>query len=336
MTHLSTALSISEATPSHRTRRWRHPALLAAALLAFAACGDSDSAPSLRIVTAFDASKGELPEGVVVDGDKAYVGLAPTGNIVRVDLATGAVSPFGSTPAPVAGMGFLTGLTLRGGQVYAALVSFNPSAQAGIYRLPAEGGPASLFASNPEMTFPNDLHFDGAGDLYISDSGKGSIFRVGATGGTAQEWVTDPALRGQQNACGPGTGAGFDIGINGIVVEDDAVYAVNLDQATLLRIPRQGGVAGAVTVVGAADCANLGGADGLVRDGDGFLVAVNRQNKIVRVDESGRSETVLDAGFDFPASLSRFGSKWIGTNFAFANAGAGRPASPALFELTAR
>ncbi|MCE9578566.1 MAG: hypothetical protein K8W52_35900 [Deltaproteobacteria bacterium] len=332
---MSLARSLSLATLAARARG----ALTLAAVLT-AACGsttsqtpDAHRAPALRVITPFAAATGQLPEGVVVVGPDAYVGLAPLGQILRVDLATGTSTPFATLPTPEAGKGFMTGLAFHDGYLYAGLTSFVPEIPPGVYRVPTTGGAATLFASNPGMTFPNALEFDASGDLYVTDSGKGSVFRASATGGVAEEWVTDPLLHGQQDACGPGTGAGFDIGANGIVVDPDAIYVVNDDKATLLRIPRIDGKAGAPVVVGAPDCAGLGGADGLTRDGDGFLVADNRQNKLVHVTRDGVATTVIDTGLDFPATVVRAGDRWIGTSFAFANASAGKPANPALFEL---
>lgn len=317
-------------------------AALAATLLA--ACGgtthqlpDAPAAPTLTTIATFDPAKGQLPEGVVVDGDAAYVGMAPLGQIVRVALSTGATAPFATLPAPEAGKGFMTGLVIHDGYLYAALVSFVPTVAAGVYRVPlATGGAATLFASNPGMAFPNDLDFDAAGDLYVTDSGAGAIFRAPAAGGQAAAWLTDPLLRGQQGACGAGTGAGFDIGANGMVVEADAIYAVNTDKATLIRVPRTAGAPGTPVIVGAADCANLGGADGLVRAGDHFLATANRQNKIVRITATGAATTVVDSGLDFPATLAPAGDAWVGTSFAFASASSGGAARPALFRLTER
>jgi len=299
-----------------------------------AACTDDAAPPELQRVASFDPAQGQLPEGIAVVGDAAYVGFAPTGVVARVDLATGASQPWGTLPAPVPGKGFLTGLAARGGEILAALVSFVPEVQAGVYRIPAAGGDAALLASSPAMPFPNAIVPDGDA-LFVTDSGTGAVFRI--AGGVATPWAQDALLAGQPDACGPGTGAGFPIGANGLVVEPDALYAVNTDKATLIRIPRNAdGSAGAPAVLAGPDCAGLGGADGLVRDGDGFLVAVNRQDQIARVTSAGAvSVYATGDALDFPASLVRAGSRWIGTSFALAKAMAGTSPQPGLFALTA-
>lgn len=267
--------------------------------------------------------------------DSAFVGFAPTARVVRVDLATRKVSPFGQLPTPVSGKGFMTGLAQSpNGEIYAGLVSFVPEVQAGVYRLPKEGGAATLFAKDTALSFPNALAFDSDGTLFVTDSGSGSVFRIG-TDGHAERWASGDALTGNKDACG-GMGPGFPIGANGLVVERDGVYSVNLDKATLVKIERtETGKAGAITTVAGPSCEALGGADGLARTKDGsFLIAVNRQNKIVRVSSGGNIDTVVSgAPLDFPATVAFEGATLYATNFAFMTASAGKPATPGLLRI---
>jgi sugar lactone lactonase YvrE len=83
------------------------------------------------------------------------------------------------------------------------------------------------------------------------------------------------------------------------------------------------------------DCAALAGADGLTVDSRGdFVVAVNRQNKVVRVAKAGGIDVVATGGpVDFPASLAWSGTTMISTNFALANASSGKPAKPGLLAI---
>jgi hypothetical protein len=246
---------------------------LALVMLA-AACSGNPSAPATsqaagptttELVAKFDASAGELPEGLVFTREAAYVGFAPTSQVMRVDVGTGRATQYAQLPAPVAGKGFMTGLAESPtGDLYAGLASFVPEVQAGIYRVSKQSGEVSLFARDAALPFPNGLAFDASGALFATDSGSGSIFRFDAHG-NAERWSSDQTLLGDAKAC-DGAGPGFAIGANGIVVEPDAVYVVNLDQATLLRFPRaEDGSAGSVTIVAGPDCETLGGADGLAR-----------------------------------------------------------------------
>lgn len=302
-----------------------------------ASASPSSTAASVAptLVAHFDAAAGELPEGFALTRDSAYVGFAPTSRVVRVDLAAGTATPFGQLPTPIAGKGFMTGLAASSaGEVYAGLASFVPEVQAGIYRIPKAGGAAVLFAKDAALPFPNALAFDTEGTLWATDSGTGSVFHFDASG-HAERWATGDALTGQKEGCG-GAGPGFAIGANGLVVERDAVYVVNMDKATLVKIPRgAAGAAGTPSIVAGPDCDALGGADGLARGPDGsFVVAVNRQNKIVRVTTAGKVETIASGPpFDFPATVAYRGTTLYATNFALKNASAGKPSAPGVVRL---
>ncbi len=291
------------------------------------------AAPAL--VAHFDASVGELPEGLALTSDAAFVGFAPTSRVVRVDAATGAVTPFGQLPTPIAGKGFMTGLaSAKTGEIYAGLASFVPEVQAGIYRIAKSGGAATLFAKDAALPFPNALAFDTDGSLFATDSGTGSVFRIDPAG-HAERWASGPALTGDKEACGA-AGPGFAIGANGLIVEPDAVYVVNMDHATLLKIPRTpANGAGEPVVLAGPDCSALGGADGLTRAPDGsFVVAVNRQNKIVRVSANGGVSTLVSGPpLDFPATVAYRSDTLFATNFALKNASAGKPALPGLLRI---
>jgi sugar lactone lactonase YvrE len=292
--------------------------------------------PSAKLIATFDVAQGQLPEGLSVTREAAYVGFAPTGLVAHVDTSTGQTSPFGQLPRPVPGKGFMTGLAqAASGDIYAGLASFVPEVEPGIYRIDAAGGQATLFAKHAALPFPNGLAFDRQGDLFVTDSGTGSVFRI-TSDGSAERWAKGEALNGDKEACDK-AGPGFAIGANGIVVEPDAVYVSNLDQATLVKIPREAsGRAGAPVVIAGPDCAALGGADGLARAPDGsFVVAINRQNKLVRVRESGSVETLASgAPFDFPASVAFRGQSLFTTNFALRNASSGKPAAAGLVQLS--
>src|SRR5262249_43520032 len=147
--------------------------------------------------------------------DIAFVGFAPLGEIARVDLRTGERARFAKLPKPVSGKGFMTGLVFGAdGALYAALVSFDPSVQPGIYRVPVAGGQATLFAKAPGMVFPNGLVFDAKGALFVTDSAAGAIYKISPSG-DATVWASSPFLAGDAKECG-GSGNPFPIGANGI------------------------------------------------------------------------------------------------------------------------
>ena len=301
----------------------------AAVLAAFAAlgtgCGSQWPASPVVVteVAHFDGAQGKMSEGLVVRGKTAYLGYVGSGEVVAVDLDSGAVTAYSQLPAPVAGKGFVAGLALHGDDLYGALVSFVPEVKAGIYKA-AAGAPATLFASHAEMAFPNGIAFDDAGVMYVTDSAAGAVFRVSPSGETTK-WLANPLLAGGKDFCGEGKGVGvpFDIGANGIVVDGDSLYVTNTDKAQVVRIPvLKDGSAGTPTLLVASNCDQLSGADGLAIAPDGdLIVAVNHQNKLVRVDLEGHV-TPLVAGdpLDFPASLTFAGGALYIGNFALLDA----------------
>ncbi|MEZ4295860.1 MAG: SMP-30/gluconolactonase/LRE family protein [Polyangiaceae bacterium] len=262
--------------------------------------------PEASVLVELDPAKFELPEGLAIDGNTAYVGYAFTGAVEKIDLTTGERSPFVQTPPPPPNTSFVTGIGLDANkQVHAAFVSFTADAQAGIYRAPAAGGEATLFASNPNMVFPNGLAWDDKGSLYVTGSAYGGVFKI-APDGTTTAWVKDDLLAGDPPACGQPADA-LSVGANGLVWTKDALFIASSDQGLVAKVPvLADGSAGAVEVLAGPDCDNLGGLDGITLDDDGSLVgAVNRSNKLVRIGKDGTVEVLFEgAPLDFPASLA--------------------------------
>ena len=102
----------------------------------------------------------------------------------------------------------------------------------------------------------NGLTFDRAGNVYISDSFQGAIFKAPPTGGAATLWKQDPLL----------TTTGVPpFGANGLAFDkaESFLFVANLGNDTIVRIANAGGDTG-----GAADVLtnSINGADGLAID----------------------------------------------------------------------
>lgn len=297
--------------------------------------GGAGGAPAaLEVVASFDPAAGELPEGLTLRDDDAYVSFATLGEVRSVSTANGARTSYAQVTGLPVENAFVTGLTFDGqGQLYAAVPSFVPAPVPGVYRAPAGGGDATLFATDPMMVFPNGLEFDSSGELYVTDAGSGIVFRV-SSAGVAEIFLQDALLLGDKTICG-NDNALFDVGANGIAVTPSDVFVANTDQASIVRIPIEArGAAGVPEVFAGPDCATLGGIDGIALAADGsFYAALNRQNKIAKVSATGAVTVVVDdPQLDFPASVSLSPAEdalYI-TNFALENALAGNPANPAL------
>ena len=305
-------------------------------ILALAACKNDDQEDerpatwTTEVRATFDPAAGNLPEGLTVKDGFAYAGFAPLGEVSKVDLATGSATSFGKVPKPVSGKGFMTGLAFGpDAMLYVALVSFDPSVQPGIYRIPAGGGEGTLFAKDPNMVFPNGLVFDPTGALFVTDSAAGAVYQI-ARSGEVTRWASGELLAGDQTACG-GSGNSFNVGANGLALRDGVFYVTNTDKGSIVRIAD-----GKPELLAGPDCTKFAGADGLTIDANGNLViALNRQNTIIRRRADGTIDVVA-SGLDFPASVTYDGDTLIATNFALANASSGKPAKPGLVAINAK
>jgi hypothetical protein len=191
------------------------------------------SAPEMKFLAKLDAAKAQIPEGLWVtpDSTTAYLGYAFTGQIVAVSLADATVADFASVPAPPANKGFVTGITQSAaGDLYVAAATLDPAAyKGGIYKVPAKGGAVTtLFAADAAMTLPNGLVFDEAGNLFVTDSGLGAVFKISADGQTVTKWFADALLLGDDGASNPcKTPLGIPFGANGIALVNKAFYVAN-------------------------------------------------------------------------------------------------------------
>lgn len=295
-----------------------------------------------EVVAGFDPSKGQFVEGLDIKDGIAYVGALPTGQIVTVDLAKKAIADYGATPSFPQNGGALVGLTLGpDGALYAALNVTAPGGPTtGVYRVAPGGGAATLFASDPGMAFANDLRFNAKGELLVSDSITGTIFKV-AKDGTVSKWLSDPLLTPDPTVCGVNTM--FHLGVNGLVQSGNAYYATNTDRAEIVKIPvNADGTAGTPEVFVATDCAKLSGADGIALDnvtGD-LIVAVNYQNKLLRIGMDKTISTIATGDpLQSPASLfvdSKAGSVYVTCAAFEALAADPTKAKPSLLKLQLR
>jgi sugar lactone lactonase YvrE len=270
--------------------------VVVAALFVFAVGVARASAP-IETVVAFNPGAGQFPEGVAVDvTGNAYVSLiSPVAQIRKIDRAGGqsVVAQFGA-----AGFGPLGLAVNSAGGLYVALASFDPATR-GVYSV-APNGATTRLPGTGGILFPNGLALDPRGDLYVTDSIAGAVWKI-PRGGSASVWFQSPLLAGDGSV-----GLGFPLGANGIAFGRNEVVVSNTEGAKLVRLAiLPDGSAGAASVV--AQGPALFGADGVALDvfGDAF-VAVNSQNTLLRVEPDGSITTLATAadGLDNPASLA--------------------------------
>jgi sugar lactone lactonase YvrE len=188
-----------------------------------------------------------------------------------------------------------------------------------VLRVDPASGASNVFAIIPGAgAGPNVLTFDDAGNVYISDSFQGTIWRTGPQGGAVTAWVVSPLLA---------TSGVPPFGANGLAFNRNrsALCVANTGNDSVVRIPvLAGGAAGTPEVF----VNSINGADGLIIDeSDNLWVAANQADEIVVVNPSGRVIAKLGdfdgldphgspKGLLFPASLVRHGEFIYVTNLA--------------------
>jgi sugar lactone lactonase YvrE len=160
---------------------------------------------------------------------------------------------------------------------------------------PETGVASPCITLPPGNPFPtaglNALTFDAAGNIYISDSFQGVIWRRSVATGSSfcgpvdsNPWVSDPLLL-------PNTGVpGF--GANGIEFNKnrDAMFVANTAMDWIVKIPVTNGPLGAMPSGQPELFTNsINGADGIAIDSnDNIWVAANQADEIVVVDPIGK------------------------------------------------
>lgn len=245
--------------------------------------------PEIEVVKLYDASLGQLPEGITVDKEgNLYVSLMPLGQLWKLN-------PDGTEPVLLLDLGVegAFGLAVDSpGNVFMAHSS-------GVYRVTKDGYVEQLLGTD-EIGWPNALAFDKRGNLYVTDSTLGAIWRI-PRGGSAELWLQDELLYGLD------TIPPFSpVGANGIAYWHGSLYVANTEKGLIVRVPiLKGGVAGDPLII--AEGPELYGLDGITLDVHGNIYALLvLQNKLVQIDpETGDvTELLSDEVLNMPASLA--------------------------------
>ena len=207
------------------------------------------------------------------------------------------------TSQAITPFGMLTGIARdRVGCLYVADVDFSGETGSVIYRV-ARNGTWTQIAQLEPGTFPNGLALRN-GDLYVSDSAFGAIWRIRLGCGLATRatsWIQSDLLA----PADPATG----LGINGIAFRGGSLFGVVSDSGRVVRIPLCGnGAAGTPRVV--CESSALLTADGIAFDALGRLwvttnegpTADEASGALFRVSPAGcvRQVPVDPAFLDYP------------------------------------
>jgi streptogramin lyase len=227
-----------------------------------------------------------------VPGPSQLFDFAPNGKLRRQ------VSIAGSTPHTL-GLGF--------NPVTGDLIVLDFGAGTALKVDPTTGS-STVFATVTGSSGLNALTFDLGGNVYISDSFQGIIWRTGPGGGAATIWAQDPLLT--PNGVPP-------FGANGIEFSNDRkiLYVANTANDQIIAISVTNGqsnnpVAGSASVL----VNSINGADGIAVDAhDNIWAAANQADEIVVIDKTGKviaklgdfngvDEDGVPQGLLFPAS----------------------------------
>jgi sugar lactone lactonase YvrE len=256
------------------------------------------AAANVDVVVSFSESAGQNPEGLAIDNaGNTFVSMSPLGQLWKIPAGSTTPEVFGSVSGIVPGQDFgLLGLaTDARGNVYGAVQAADPDVN-GVWRFDRRTGDATRLAGSEAIQVPNGLAFGKRGNLYVTDSLLGAIWRV-PPGGEAAVWLEDPLLTGDGSL-------GLFVGVNGITVRHRVVTVTNTERHTLLTVPVDAnGTAGDLSIHSSFSNFNP---DGLALDVHGnAYVAMNVQNTIVSVTPDG-SQTIVAEGdpLDFPSSVA--------------------------------
>lgn len=166
----------------------------------------------------------------------------------------------------------------------------------GIWRVDRDGSSTLAYPlAVGDAPIPNALVFDDRGNLYITESATGTIWRVARGDSAARPWLQHEKLVGVPPPDGIGIGA------NGITFKNGALYVANSEQGTVVRIPVDGrGDPGAPTIF----ATGLDFPDGLgLGPWKDIYAILAFSGQLVRVADDGTSTVVAETGLPLTTSL---------------------------------
>lgn len=286
------------------------------------ACQPSHVAPVLSLDNAGTAEgiavsrRGDVFVGNALSGN-GEIWRAPRGDFDETHL-------FADLPG-----GDLLGIDVdRFGNVYAAMVAFLDPDLHGLWKVEPNGEAHRAAALPPFFaSLPNDVATDPRGNVYISDSFDGKIWRL-TPDGELSAWIEDDFLRAYFGD--------VEFGVNGLVYHEWTLYAAITSNGRVVKIPiHPDGAAGSPKILVQDDA--LIGIDGIEPDARGNLYVTNNFTSTVQVirEDDLEIEMITGQGLSAPASLAfDVNQKVLYVANLSTSAGSPRPHAPALVQVT--
>lgn len=248
-------------------------------------------------------------EGITVDSKgNVYAGLLAERTVVKI-TPTGEKTVFAQIP----GQGNLLGLaTDKEDNIYVGDVNFqDPKNSCSCIRKITPSGDVTVFASG--IALPNGLAFDKDGNLYVTSSSEGTIYKV-SKAGKLELFLQHDLLKSHDPKS--------QFGANGIAVtRTGVIYVANTADSNIIKISGKD-----VRIFGPEK--GFEGADGVALDSaDNLYVAQNRLNVISALTPAGERIVIAEnedsdgrkGELESPASLVFFKTRLYVANADFAS-----------------
>jgi sugar lactone lactonase YvrE len=246
-------------------------------------------------------------EGITVDSKgNLYIGLIVERVVVKI-TQSGEQSIFAEIPDE----GALLGLATDGeDNIYVADFNFvDPTNSCDCIRRISADGEISIYASG--IPTPNGLAFDKNGNLFITSSFQGAIYKIDESG-NVELFIENDLIRSHD--------PNFGFGANGIAITNNGdIYVANTGDSSIIKISGDN-----LTIFGQKG--EFPGADGLALDSAGNLyIAQNSANRISALTPNGETIVIaenddsegINGELESPASISFYKDKLYVTNADF-------------------
>lgn len=275
--------------------------------LVLAACRDDAEVPPTAPTQVTLPGNTFYPESVHASADGTlYIGSFMTGEIVRVPADISRAEQFHAPGADgvVAVLGVLVDDARQ--KLWVCAVDTSGTTPPRIKSFSLENGAQVDDVGFPQAAFPNDLALDPAGNLFVTDSAGGVIYRLPSGGSSLQKWAEDARW-----VPSPG-----EFSLDGIVVADPENIFVNLfTRGELYRVKRKAdGTAGEVTTVTVSPALSLPDAMRRIDETSFYVVQGTGVLSRVTVNADGKmaTSTSIRTGLDQPTSVAIVGgTAWV-------------------------